>query len=141
MAKATRQSKRKPLPKKSTRRASADHPVARLPFVKSQRSGRRCFWSVQRTGDYWRDSEVGRHHALDYLKYEAERGDGHPSLVSILSDMPRPFGAVELAFLHMISFGFGRDTYTRAKHVSDYWDSRRAEQGIIKPRATSPARA
>lgn len=123
----------KPLPKK--RRAFVDHPVAHLPFVSSQGRGPRCFWSVKRTGDYWRDSQVGRHYALDYLDYEAQRADEHPSFVSILSDMRRPYGAIELAFLHMISFGFSRDTHTRAKRVSDYWDSKIAEDGTIIKKA------
>lgn len=130
---AASKTRRKPLPKKSKRRTFVDHPIARLPFVSSQGKGPRCFWNVKgkRTGNYWRDSQVGRHFALDYLKYEAERGDGHPSLVAILSDMRRPYGEIELAFLHMISFGFSRDTYTRAKQVSDYWDSKIAEDGSM----------
>jgi hypothetical protein len=60
---------RKPPPpspqKRRQKRAKSQYELYPLPFFDAKR---RCAWSVQPTGDYARDCEIGYDYALDFLK-------------------------------------------------------------------------
>lgn len=87
----------------------------------------RCFWHVKSTGDYQLDTQLGTQIALEYLAYEDADKGGAGILNLIISDMPRPLGDVEDAFLQLVGL-VAKNGYQRAQQIVAHWNA--AEKSI-----------
>jgi len=85
----------------------------------------RCFRHVRSTGDRRNDEELGYRFALEYLAHEEADFGGAGKLQLIVQDMPRKLGAMEIAFLTLISYAAGAGAH-EARRVATYWERWRA---------------
>lgn len=105
----------------STTLSSKTRKVTDLSFVKASDGTKpHMFWNVQSTGDHELDEDLGAKLVLEYLEYEAQRDDSYPILPHILSDMPRPYTAIEITFIGLIGFAAIDGRY-EAKRIASYW--------------------
>lgn len=84
----------------------------------------RCFWHAVPTGDDYADEKAGVRLALEYLAFEAEAAKAThycPILALIISDMPKPLGPIETAFLSLIGFGL-RGAFPFSSAVASHWN-------------------
>jgi hypothetical protein len=97
------------------------HPIADLPFVKDTPKGRN-FWGVKPPHDPWEASRLGSQYALEWLRFEAapKRRGEHHSLISIVHDMPRKLGHMEMSFLSLVGFA-ARAGLPEAERLEAYW--------------------
>jgi hypothetical protein len=106
--------------------------IGDLSFVRKNRSDGqlgRHFWSIEATGDYDGDCQLGERLALEYLAFEeADRGAGGGHLQHIVGDMPRPLTGVEISFLMMVSFAAGAGAH-EARRISAFWQSAQGKIG------------
>ena len=86
------------------------HPIESLSFVKdrapnSRSNLRRCFWSVEPTGDYQEDWRMGYRLAIEFLRYEVldQGGPGH--LQWVVGDMREsPHDGIAGGFLNTVGY-------------------------------------
>jgi hypothetical protein len=107
---------------------STGRPVSDLSFVTDTKHGR-FFWSVEPSGDYAPDGELGDRLALEYLAFEeaTDHNLSPPLLPIIVRDMPRKHTGVEIAFLTLVCLAASAGA-NRARQVATYWERCRAAE-------------